>query len=89
MRVFGQIVLGVIPACVMTLSGLMFAGAISVVGGVTGAIAALAVDARNNRLGSPLALLLRLLVTSWLILGPATVGLLQARRAVQTLRAVS
>ena len=59
------------------------------VGGGVGAISALRTDAYNDNIGSPLVLLLRLLLVSWLILGPAVVGLVQARRAVQALRAVA
>ena len=59
------------------------------VGGVVGAIDGLVTAAHNSNTGSPLAVLLRALLLSWLILGPAVVGLVQARRAVRVLRAAA
>jgi hypothetical protein len=68
---------------------LLLVGVVGVLAGLYGAINASARAADNNNLGSPGAISLRLLAMSWLLLGPAIVGLVQARRAVQVLRAVA
>jgi hypothetical protein len=59
------------------------------VGGLIGAVDGFVTAAHNNTIGSPVAVLLRGLLLSWLILGPAVVGLVEARRAVRVLRAVA
>jgi hypothetical protein len=59
------------------------------IGGFGGALSAVAVDAQNHRLGTPLNLLLRGLLLGWLIVGPAAVGVLQARIAFRRMRAVA
>ena len=60
-----------------------------VVGGLGGALSALAADVQNKQLGSPLGLLLRALLVAWLVLGPASVGLIQAHAALRRIRAVA
>lgn len=59
------------------------------VGGLIGAVDGFITAAHNKSIGSPLAALLRGLLLSWLILGPAVVGLVEARRAVRLLRAIA
>jgi hypothetical protein len=131
-RTYIKMTLGVVPACLLTMSGLVAApvlvtthqkvlvisallgtcgliwsfvtysrrtavfvlallvvGILAVlVGGIGGALSALARDVHYDRLGSPLGLSLRLLLVSWLFLGPTIVGLSQANRAVRVLRGV-
>jgi hypothetical protein len=59
------------------------------VGGLVGGVDGFVTAAHNNTIGSPLTVLLRALLLGWLILGPALVGLVEARRAVRVLRAVA
>jgi hypothetical protein len=59
------------------------------VGGLWGAIDGFVRAAHNNTMGSPLEVALRVVLLSWLILGPAVVGLVEACRAVRVLRAVA
>jgi len=59
------------------------------VGGLVGAVDGFVTAAHNNTTGSSLAVLGRALLLSWLILGPAVVGLVEARGAVRVLRAVA
>jgi hypothetical protein len=133
MRVASKIVLGVVPACLITLSALLFgvfitsefqkfllASALlgttgliwSIVGysrksaavvltllligivgilwaGIYGELSGLQADAQNGKLDTSISLLFRLLISSWLILGPAFVGAIQANRAVRCLRGVA
>lgn len=121
-----QLLFGVIPACLLTMMGIAFAGLASstlqkiliagaVIGtcgliwslvgysrkaaavvlcallvGIAGAlsgglIAVVTALGRYDQLGMS-ATLLQLLLASWICLGPAIVGILQARRAAQRLR---
>ncbi len=133
MRPAAQVILGVVPAILLTLGGLLFAGFISSAhqwllltcgvigtgglvwalvgysrtaapavtamlvvglvgilwGGGSAAISALTRDAANHQSGSPLAMLLRIAVSAWLILGPAVVGIQDIRVALRRIRSVT
>ena len=66
---------------------LLVIGIVSVLaGGVPGAFFGLENDLRNDNLGSPVDVALRLFVVSWLVVAPAIVGFFQARRAIEMLR---
>lgn len=125
-----RILLGVIPACLMTLGGLFFipalvtttqkvlvamsvvgtAGLIAsfanyrrgmaplilctlligiiamLVGGGGGAVSAVAIDVANHRLSWKGAVF-RIVSQAWLVLGPITVGIIQAVSSVRKMRA--
>jgi hypothetical protein len=133
MRTATKVILGVVPACLMTTGGLLFSGFIAtayqwsllaaamigtagliwsltnyphkiallvlvsllvgivgiLVGGLGGAASAFAIDVHNGRVGSPVVLVLRMLLIGWLVIGPIAVAIIQARHSLLRLRAAA
>jgi hypothetical protein len=76
-------------------SGLLVLAALSIgivgilVGGVGGAIGAFANDVYNHRSLSPIFVMARTVLVGWLVLGPAAVGIVQARQSILRMRAAT
>jgi hypothetical protein len=59
------------------------------VGGLGGAVSALANDLYNERLASSAVLVLRVLLVGWLVIGPVAISAIQARHSLLRLRAAA